>query len=58
MKSLLDKDLNRESVLWYILYCIVYIIKAGFVINEFNEHPNCNNRKLPGEFTIIADKIQ
>ena len=47
------------SLRFYTLSEIINsVIKAGFVINEFNEHPNCNNRKLPGEFTIIADKIQ
>lgn len=32
------------------------VIKSGFVIKEFNEHPNWNDKKLPGEFTIIAEK--
>lgn len=30
------------------------VLKSGFVIEEFNEHPNYENRKLPGEFTIVA----
>jgi hypothetical protein len=32
------------------------VIKSGFTIKEFNEHPNWNDKKIPGEFTIIADK--
>lgn len=32
------------------------VIKAGFVIKEFNEHPNFEDKKLPGEFTILAYK--
>lgn len=32
------------------------VIKSKFVIKEFNEHPNWNNKKLPGEFTIFATK--
>jgi len=32
------------------------VIKAGFVIKEFHEHPNFEDKKLPGEFTIIACK--
>jgi 2-polyprenyl-3-methyl-5-hydroxy-6-metoxy-1,4-benzoquinol methylase len=47
------------SLRFYTLSEIINsVIKAGFVIKEFNEHPNWNNSKLPGEFTIIADKIQ
>ncbi|MFV0402031.1 MAG: class I SAM-dependent methyltransferase [Oscillospiraceae bacterium] len=32
------------------------VISAGFVLRELEEHPNFENRKLPGEFTILADK--
>ncbi|MHC1696029.1 MAG: class I SAM-dependent methyltransferase [Eubacteriales bacterium] len=32
------------------------IIDAGFILKEFNEHPNWTNNKLPGEFTIVAIK--
>lgn len=31
-------------------------IKSGFTIKEFNEHPNYENAKLPGLFTIYATK--
>lgn len=30
------------------------VIRAGFVIQEFNEHPNWDDARLPGEFTIYA----
>ena len=32
------------------------VIHAGFALKEFLEHPNYDNKKLPGLFTIIADK--
>lgn len=32
------------------------MIKNGFYIKEFNEHPSWTNAKLPGEFTVIATK--
>jgi SAM-dependent methyltransferase len=46
------------SLRFYTLSEIINsVIKAGFIIKEFNEHPNWNDKKIPGEFTIIADKI-
>ena len=32
------------------------VIRAGFSVREFNEHPGWVNKNLPGEFTIIAEK--
>jgi hypothetical protein len=32
------------------------VINAGFTLKEFLEHPNWENNKLPGEFTIFAVK--
>jgi 2-polyprenyl-3-methyl-5-hydroxy-6-metoxy-1,4-benzoquinol methylase len=32
------------------------IINSGFVIKSFEEHPSWTNTKLPGEFTLLADK--
>lgn len=32
------------------------VINAGFKLKEFLEHPNWQNNKLPGEFTIYAIK--
>ncbi len=32
------------------------VIKSDFIIKEFNEHPNWDDNKLPGEFTVIAEK--
>jgi len=32
------------------------VINAGFTLKEFLEHPNWENNKLPGEFTIFATK--
>lgn len=33
------------------------IIKADLKLCEFNEHPDYNDKRIPGEFTIIAKKI-
>ena len=32
------------------------VIRAGFNIREFNEHPNWDDKKIPEEFTIYAVK--
>ncbi|MBQ7220601.1 MAG: class I SAM-dependent methyltransferase [Synergistaceae bacterium] len=31
-------------------------LRAGFIIKEFNEHPKHDDGKLPGEFTLIAQR--
>ena len=33
------------------------VINSGFTIKSFEEYPAWNNKKLPGEFTLLADKI-
>ena len=44
----------------YRKYTISEVINAvidnGFVLRKFDEHPAWTNDKVPGEFTIIADK--
>lgn len=43
------------SLRFYTLSEIINaVIRAGFIIKEFNEHPNYENEKLPGLFTICA----
>lgn len=32
------------------------VISSGFTLRSFDEHPAWENEKLPGEFTIVADK--
>ena len=32
------------------------VIASGFILQEFHEHPNFENKKLPGLFTIVAKK--
>lgn len=32
------------------------VINSGFIIKSFEEHPAWTNKKLPGEFTLLADK--
>lgn len=45
------------SLRYYTLSEIINaIICSGFVMSEFIEHPNFDDKKLPGEFTIIANK--
>ena len=33
------------------------LIGAGFRLCEFREHPHWDNAKIPGEFTILAEKM-
>ena len=32
------------------------VINCGFTLKRFDEHPAWENDKLPGEFTIVANK--
>ena len=32
------------------------VINSGFTLRKFDEHPAWTNEKVPGEFTIVADK--
>lgn len=32
------------------------VIASGFILNRFDEHPSWANKRLPGEFTLIATK--
>lgn len=32
------------------------VIESGFVLNRFDEHPAWTNDRIPGEFTLIAEK--
>ena len=53
-----QKTFPKCSLRYYTLSEIINsLILSGFVIKEFIEHPNFNNKKLPGEFTIIANKL-
>lgn len=33
------------------------VIGSGFVLRRFDEHPAWTNDKVPGEFTLVADKV-
>lgn len=33
-------------------------INSGFVIKRFDEHPAWTNENVPGEFTMVADKVR
>lgn len=32
------------------------VIKSGFVLEKFDEHPAWTNSNIPGEFTAVAGK--
>ena len=50
-------DFPDCSLRFYTLSEIINaVIQAGFTIKEFNEHPNWDDKNIPGEFTIFAVK--
>lgn len=52
-----QEDFPDCSLRFYTLSEIINaVIRAGFTIKEFNEHPHWENKKIPGEFTIYAVK--
>lgn len=60
-KDFLEKDKAEKSPkcslrLYNISEILNSIIRSGFTIKEFNEHPSWTNEKLPGEFTVYAIK--
>ncbi len=60
-KSFFDESEQGEfpncSLRFYTISEIINsLVKAGFNLREFNEHPNFENKLLPGEFTIYATK--
>ena len=32
------------------------VIRCGFTLKRFDEHPAWTNRQMPGEFTVIAER--
>lgn len=60
-KGYLDQAENEEFPncslrLYNISEILNSMIKSGFTIKEFNEHPSWTNDKLPGQFTVYAMK--
>ena len=52
-----QKDFPSCSLRFYTLSEVINaVIGAGFTLKEFNEHPHWEDKKLPGEFTIVAEK--
>ena len=52
-----QKDFPNCSLRFYTLSEIINsVIQSGFTIKEFNEHPNWDDKNIPGEFTIFAVK--
>ena len=33
------------------------MIGSGFILTHFDEHPAWDNNDIPGEFTILANKL-
>ena len=51
------KSFPKCSIRRYTLSEIINsVIKNGFMLSSFEEHPGWTNNKLPGEFTLVADK--
>ena len=53
VRSQMPKCLYRKYTISEIINSV---INCGFTLKRFNEHPAWENDKLPGEFTIIANK--
>ncbi|MBB6631918.1 class I SAM-dependent methyltransferase [Clostridium algidicarnis] len=50
-------DFPDCSLRFYTLNEIINaVINVGFTLKEFNEHPNWEDEKIPGEFTILGIK--
>lgn len=51
------EQMPKCSYRYYTISEIVNsVIKSGFSLRKFDEHPAWTNEKLPGEFTIVATK--
>lgn len=50
-RTLIPKCLVRRYTISEIINAV---IRQGFIIKQFDEHPAWDNEKLPGEFTIVA----
>lgn len=47
---------NCKLRLYSLSEIINAVIESGFIVREFQEHPNYFNSKVPGDFTIYASK--
>ncbi len=61
--SQFDKDEQNDfptcQLRYYTLSEIINaVICAGFVVKEFDEYPSLSDSKIPGEFTIYAEKLE
>lgn len=51
------KNFPKCNIRRYTLSEIINsVINNDFIINGFEEYPGWTNKKLPGEFTLLADK--
>ena len=53
IRSQMPKCLYRKYTVSEIINSV---INCGFILKKFDEHPAWDNEKLPGEFTLIANK--
>ena len=52
-----QKDFHNVSIRLYTLSEIINsVIKSGFILKSFEEHPGWNDENIPWEFTILAYK--
>lgn len=53
VRSRFPKCLYRKYTISEIINSI---LRSGFLLKQFDEHPSWENEKLPGEFTAVAEK--
>lgn len=56
-----DEEIRKQMPLcsyrkYTISEIINSVIRTGFILRQFDEHPSWENQNLPGEFTLIATK--
>lgn len=56
-----DEEIRRQMPLcsyrkYTISEIINSVIRNGFTLKQFDEHPSWENQKTPGEFTLVAAK--
>lgn len=52
------KQMPRCSYRKYTISEIINsVINSGFILRKFDEHPAWTNERVPGEFTVVANKV-
>ena len=55
IRKRIPKCSYRKYTISEIINSLIY---TGFALVRFDEHPSCENKKVPGEFTAIAIKAR